>query len=118
MTWPTQASHALADSLRATFGTDTVARALLDGKVAQVHERLAPQVREKVTAQQFERAWANRTQGAGPADQITIGRHEIAASGAVMAELVLAFAAGPQRLRVLILPTGELGGFTFLPPAA
>ena len=29
----------------------------------------------------------------------------------------IAFASGAQRLRIAILPTGELGGFTFLPSA-
>jgi len=95
-----------------------VVRALLNGQVGQVYERLAPQVREKVAVQQLERAWSRRIEGAGSAEEIVIVHHEIAAGGAVMAELSLAFATGPQRLRLLVLPSGELGGFTFLPSAS
>jgi len=34
-----------------------------------------------------------------------------------MVDLDIAFASGAQRLRIVILPAEELGGFTFLPSA-
>ena len=95
-----------------------VTAAFVHGDIAQVHARLAAPARDKITTQQLLHAWTNKIQHAGPADEITIFRHEIAASGAVVADLFIPFAAGPQRLRMVILPTGELGGLTFLPVPA
>jgi serine-type D-Ala-D-Ala carboxypeptidase/endopeptidase len=97
--------------------TREVARLLLDGHVAQVHARLIPAGREKITVSQLEKAWTSRTRQAGPAGEIAVVRHEVAASGAVVADVAITFATGTQRLRILVLPTGELGGFTFLPPS-
>lgn len=93
----------------------TITRAFIDGQIARVHARLASKVRDKITKQQLERAWANRIQPAGPAAEIAIAHHEIAASGAVAADIVITFATDPQRLRMVVLPTGELGGLAFLP---
>lgn len=92
-------------------------RALLDGDVGRVHGCLASPVRARVSAAQLEANWNRRTQDAGEAGDVTIVRHEIAASGAVMTDLDIAFTRGAQRLRMVVLPTGELGGFMFLPPA-
>ncbi|MET7991905.1 serine hydrolase domain-containing protein [Amycolatopsis sp. NPDC005232] len=92
-----------------------VIRAFVHGHITQVHTRLAPPARAKITTQQLERAWTNKIRHAGPAEEITIVRHEIAASGAVVADLSIPFAAGPQRMRTVILPSGELGGLAFLP---
>jgi CubicO group peptidase (beta-lactamase class C family) len=91
-----------------------VTRAFLDGHIARVHARLAPKVRDKITARQLERAWTTRIQPAGPAGEITIVHHDIAASGAVVADIAIPFATDPQRLRMVILPSGEVGGLAFL----
>jgi serine-type D-Ala-D-Ala carboxypeptidase/endopeptidase len=87
-------------------------RALLTGRFAEVHARLAPQRREKVTAQQLERAWHKAMPDAAPQADIAIMHHEIAASGAVVAQIAITTADDSRRLRIVILPTGELGGFT------
>jgi hypothetical protein len=42
--------------------------------------------------------------------------HEIAASGAVVADIAIVTPDDSTRLRMVILPTGELGGFTAGPP--
>jgi CubicO group peptidase (beta-lactamase class C family) len=94
------------------------ARAFLDGHIPQVHARLAPQARAKITPEQLERAWTNKIRPAGPAGDITIVHHEIAASGAVVADLTIPFATKPQRMRMVILPSGELGGLALLPVPA
>lgn len=95
-----------------------VTRAFVDGHIEQVHARLAPQVQGKITTEQLERAWTNRIQPAGPAGEITIDRQETAASAAVVVDITIAFAADLQRLRMVILPSGELGGLAFLPVPA
>lgn len=91
-------------------------QALLAGRIAQVRARLAQPMKAKVTAEQLEVNWTRRTRDAGDAGGVTITHHEVAATGAVVAELDIEFSKGTQRLRMVILPTGELGGFTFLPP--
>ena len=103
--WPTWRDDAL----------ETV-RALLEGEIGRVHARLASAVRAKVTAEQLEANWTRKVEGAGEARDVAIAHHAVAASGAVMVDLDIAFASGVQRLRMVVLPTGELGGFTF-PPA-
>jgi hypothetical protein len=95
-----------------------VTRALLDGQVAQVHARLTPQRQAKLTVRQLESALANRTRDAGPATEIAIDRHEMAASGTVVADVRVTFAESSLRIRVAVLPSGELGGLMFLPPEA
>ncbi|MEA5363011.1 serine hydrolase domain-containing protein [Amycolatopsis sp., V23-08] len=95
-----------------------VARAFLDGQHLQVHARLAPQARAKITPEQLERVWTSKIRPAGPAGEILIAHHEIAASGAVVADVTLPFATSPQRLRMVILPSGELGGLALLPSPA
>jgi serine-type D-Ala-D-Ala carboxypeptidase/endopeptidase len=87
-------------------------RALLAGRIAQVHARLAPQRREKVSVPQLERAWAKAVPHAAPDADVAIVRHEVAASGAVVADVAVTSAGGSSRLRLVILPTGELAGFT------
>jgi hypothetical protein len=49
---------------------------------------------------------------ASPQAGITIVHHEIAASGAVVAHIAISAPDDSRRLRIVILPTGELGGFT------
>ena len=90
-------------------------RALLAGDIARVHARLAPQRRAKVSVQQFESAWRKAMPSAAPDANVTVVQHEIAASGAIVAHLAVRTSAGSRGLRLVILPTGELGGFT---PAA
>jgi CubicO group peptidase (beta-lactamase class C family) len=104
---------------RPTWADDAteVARALIGGHIAQVHALLAPRARDNLTIQRLERAWTSRIQPLGPAGEITIVRHEIAATGAVVADLAIGFAASSQRLRVVILPSGEVGGLGLLPSA-
>jgi CubicO group peptidase (beta-lactamase class C family) len=93
------------------------ARALLAGDIAQVHARLAPQRREKVSAQQLDRACRKAMPHAAPQADVRIVQHEVAASGAVVAHLAITTADDSSGLRVVILPTGELGGFTGAPAA-
>jgi D-alanyl-D-alanine-carboxypeptidase/D-alanyl-D-alanine-endopeptidase len=87
-------------------------RALLAGRIAQVHARLAPQRREKVTVEQLGRAWNKTMPHAAPQADIAIVHHEIAASGAVVAHIAITTPDDTHRLRMVIAPTGELGGFT------
>ena len=94
--------------------TDAV-RALLAGDIARVHARLAPARREKVSAQQLERAWNRAVPRPDPRADVAIVHHEIAASGAVVALVAVATADDCRTLRLVILPTGELGGFTPAP---
>jgi hypothetical protein len=94
-------------------------RALLAGRTAQVHARLAPQRREVVSVQQLERAWNKIMPNAVPQASIAIVHHEIAASGAVVAHIAITSQGESRGLRIVVLPTGELGGFTPAPaPAA
>jgi D-alanyl-D-alanine-carboxypeptidase/D-alanyl-D-alanine-endopeptidase len=90
-------------------------RALLAGDIARVHTRLAPQRREKVSVQQLENAWRKAMPGAIPQADVTVVQHEVAASGAVVAHLAVSTPEGSRGLRLVILPNGDLGGFT---PAA
>jgi hypothetical protein len=94
-----------------------ITRALLNGHIAQVYARLTPPHRAKITAEQLGHSWTNALQHSGNASEITISSREITPSGAVAADIDIAFTAGLRRLRVVILPTGDLGGFTFLSPA-
>jgi serine-type D-Ala-D-Ala carboxypeptidase/endopeptidase len=91
-----------------------VARALLDGKAAQVHARLTPEMRRRVTAEQLERAWTGKTEDAGAAGRISVAHHEIAANGAVVADISIEFDKGLRCLRVVVLPSGEFGGLAFV----
>ncbi|MFI5610100.1 serine hydrolase domain-containing protein [Amycolatopsis sp. NPDC051903] len=95
-----------------------IARAFVAGHVARVHARLAANVRGKITEDRLARAWTTSIQPAGPAGEITVRHHEIAASGAVVAEVAIAFAATTRRLRMVVLPSGELGGMALLPHSA
>lgn len=95
-----------------------VIRALINGQAAQVHERMAPAMQRRLDPQQVEDAWSNKTRDCGAAGRISLARHEIAASGAVVADVSIEFAAGVRTVRTVILPTGELGGLTFLPSAS
>ena len=90
-------------------------RALLAGDIAGVHARLAPQRRAKVTVQQLESAWRKAMPHAAPQADVTVVRHEIAASGAVVAHIAVSTPAESRGLRMVILPSGELGGFTPAP---
>jgi CubicO group peptidase (beta-lactamase class C family) len=90
-------------------------RALLAGRIAQVHARLAPQRREKVSVQQLERAWNKTMPHAAPQADVAIVHHEVAASGAVVADIAITTPDESHKLRMVILPTGELGGFTPAP---
>lgn len=92
-------------------------RALLAGRIAQVHARLAPQRRAKVSVQQLERAWKKVMPHADPQADVAIVHHELAASGAVIADIAITAPDHSPGLRVVILPTGELGGFTHASPA-
>jgi CubicO group peptidase (beta-lactamase class C family) len=92
-------------------------RALLAGDIARVHARLAPQRREKVNVRQLEAAWQRIMPNAAPQADITVVHHEIAASGAVVALIAITTPGDSRRLRLVILPTGELAGFTPAPPA-
>ena len=94
-----------------------VARALLDGRIAELYTRLTPAMQAKTSAEKLERAWSAATREAGAADRIEVVRHSLAGSGAVLAVVEIGFAAGPRRLRVGIMPTGELGGFSLIQPA-
>jgi CubicO group peptidase (beta-lactamase class C family) len=92
-------------------------RALLAGRIAQVHARLAAQRREKVTVEQLERAWNKAMPHAAPQADIAVVHHEVAASGAVVADIAITTPDDSRGLRMVILPTGELGGFTPAPAA-
>jgi serine-type D-Ala-D-Ala carboxypeptidase/endopeptidase len=95
-----------------------VAQALLDGRTAEVHARLIPMMREKITVQKIDQAWARAIQDGGATDRIEVVRHSVASNGAVLAVVEIGFAAGPRQLRVGILRTGELGGFSLVPPTS
>ena len=43
---------------------------------------------------------------------VAIVHHEVAASGAVVAHVEVTTPDDSRRLRIVVLPTGELGGFT------
>jgi hypothetical protein len=82
-----------------------------------VHARLALQRREKVSVQQLASAWNKAVPHADPRADIAVVHHEIAASGAVVAHVSVTTPDDSRRLRLVILPTGELGGFTPEPAA-
>ena len=87
-------------------------RALLAGRFAEVHARLAAQRRAKVSVPQLERAWNSTMPHAAPQADVAIVHHEVAASGAVVAHVKVTTPDDSRRLRIVVLPTGELGGFT------
>jgi len=89
-------------------------RALLAGRAADVHARLHPRRRQTVTVGQIEQAMAGALAGADPR-AAAIVHHDVAASGAVVADVAVAGPDGPRVLRIAVLPTGELGGLTILP---
>ena len=91
--------------------TDAV-QALLAGRFDQVHTRLAGPRRAQVSVEQLERAWARAAPPAAARADVAVVHHEVAASGAVVAQVVVTTPGDSRRLRVVILPTGELGGFT------
>ena len=62
--------------------------------------------------QQLERAWHRTMPHAAPQADIAIVHHEIAASGAVVAHIAVTTPDDSRGLRIVILPRGELGGFT------
>lgn len=95
--------------------TQDAVRALLAGNIAEVHARLAPGRREKVSVQQLETAWNKAMPHPAPQADVAIVHHEIAASGAVVAHMAVTTPDDSRRLRMVILPTGELGGFTPAP---
>jgi CubicO group peptidase (beta-lactamase class C family) len=90
-------------------------RALLAGDIARVHARLAPQRRAKVSVQRLGNAWHKVMPHPAPQADVEIVQHEIAASGAVVAHIAITTPADSRTLRIVILPTGELGGFTPAP---
>ena len=84
-----------------------------------MHARLVAERRAAVTARQIEQAAAARQFGdAGARADVAITHHEVAASGAVVAQVSIAIPAGSRSLRIVVLPTGELGGLGFLPALA
>ena len=89
-------------------------RALLAGRAADVHARLHPRRRQTVTVGQIEQAIAGALADADP-QAAAIVHHDVAASGAVVADVAVAGPDGPRVLRIAVLPTGELGGLTILP---
>lgn len=90
-------------------------RALLAGRAAGVQARLYPRRRQTVTVGQIEQAVAGALAGADPRAAAAIVHHDVAASGAVVADVAVAVPGGQRRLRIAVLPTGELGGLTILP---
>lgn len=99
--WPSWREDAIA-----------LARALVDGDIDTVHARLAPQARARIPRANLERVWANRIRPAGPADDITITHDEVAATGAIVVDLTITYQAGTQRIRTIVLPTGDIGGLS------
>jgi hypothetical protein len=93
--WPTWRAEAIE-----------TAKALVDVDLQRVCERLAPAMRSKITVERLANAWTPLT---GPPGEITITRHEQAASGAVLVDITI----GTRRVRMVVLPTGELGGLAF-----
>lgn len=92
-----------------------VGRALLQGDVQGVHAQLADAARVRIAVADLARAWVSRTGDAGlPSGEISVVREERAVSGAMVVDLAIGFERRRVRLRTLVLPTGELGGFTFL----
>jgi serine-type D-Ala-D-Ala carboxypeptidase/endopeptidase len=89
-----------------------VARDLAGGHPDRVHARLVADRRATVTADRLAAAFARRA-GDGVAGAITVGHHDLSATGAVVADVTVDYPAGPVRLRVAVLPTGELGGLAF-----
>ncbi|HEX3648843.1 MAG TPA: serine hydrolase domain-containing protein [Pseudonocardiaceae bacterium] len=85
-----------------------VARDLVDGYADRVHSRLVAERRATITPERLAAAVAKRTGNAG---EITLAHHEVSATGTVVAEVLI----GPVRLRIAVLPTGELGGLAFPP---
>ncbi len=90
--------------------------ALLDGRITQVHSRLVPQRRDQVTVKQLERVWGRLKPPDDHQATVAIVDHEIAASGAVVADVAIVTPDSSTRLRMVVLPSGQLGGFTAGPP--
>ncbi|HEX5117447.1 MAG TPA: serine hydrolase domain-containing protein [Pseudonocardiaceae bacterium] len=84
-----------------------VARDFVAGRVDLVHARLVAGKRSTVSVAQLAAAWAAR--GGGGGGEIVVGEHSVAATGAVVVDLVV----GVVRLRVAVLPGGEIGGLGF-----
>jgi CubicO group peptidase (beta-lactamase class C family) len=91
-------------------------RALIRGDVDGVYALLAAPARARVKSSDLARAWESRTREAGGATgNSDIVRQEQAVSGAMVVDLMIGFARGRVGLRTMVLPTGELGGISFLP---
>ena len=92
---------------------------LLAGDFEGVHAGLAAPARARIAATDLARAWASRSREAGdPSGEVEIVRQEQAVSGAMVVDLAIGFTRSRLRLRTVVLPTGEFGGFTFLPDSA
>jgi CubicO group peptidase (beta-lactamase class C family) len=89
-----------------------VAAALLDGRAAEVHAGATAKFRGRIGAEDFGRAWAARTRGAGTAGEVTVSCRRQA--GLIAADVTIGYAGGPVAMRIGFLQTGEIAGFRFL----
>jgi CubicO group peptidase (beta-lactamase class C family) len=89
-----------------------VAGALLDGRAAEVHAAATAKFRGRIGTEEFGRAWASRTRGAGAAGEVTVSCRRQA--GLIAADVTIRFAAGPVAMRIGFLQSGEIAGFRFL----
>lgn len=95
---------------------EEVVRALIRGDVEGVYGMLAAPARSRIESSDIARAWESRIRDAGGATgKPRIVRQEQAVSGAIVVDLMIEFEYGRVGVRAMVLPTGELGGISFLP---
>jgi CubicO group peptidase (beta-lactamase class C family) len=94
-----------------------IVAALLAEDFEHVHERFAPARREKTSPAMLEAAWRRATAEAGAVGTgaVTMLHGDVAATGAVVADVEVGFSVQPQRVRVGVLPDGMIGGLSLLP---
>jgi CubicO group peptidase (beta-lactamase class C family) len=97
---------------------DAALDTLLAGDAAELHASLAAKRRAQTALPQFAAALAKRVREAGgAAESVEFTRQEMTAVGAVLVHYTLQFPAGRHEARILVLPSGELGGVALLPVA-
>jgi CubicO group peptidase (beta-lactamase class C family) len=89
-----------------------VAAALLGGRAAEVHAGATAKFRGRIGAEDFGRAWASWTGGAGTAGEVTVSCRRQA--GLIAADVTIGYARGPVAMRIGFLQSGEIAGFRFL----
>ena len=91
-----------------------VIASLLDARAEDVLACASAAVRNRLSAEQLDRAWRSITQELGPVAEVMVSCQRPA--GLIVADATITFAAGTVVLRIGFEPTGKIAGLRLLPP--